>query len=833
MSELQTQIQDQLDNAQPSDIIQLPAQVIDFPLVINNPCTVMGTPGSSIDVSAMDYQHAISINADNVVLSDIEIKNKNESGYHGVYLKGNNASIERLAASCDVGILVDSSKDVELIECEALNATTGIKIVDSSDVEINACSAHNCSLGLDIVGSSSVIGDVDSYQGFGLNIQPTDASPVLDAYYEVVVDDLVFTFHTNASATYQDIVNAINAVPGFNPIYTAEIVNNDIIIKTQNPQIQLSSGSIGRSLLNDLGATLGTKAEGLVYSYIDFGLTIQPDDISPLVPNKLYTFMLDNQEVQFYSKETDGTTYQEMVDLISAKITPNGYIIEVIENDVKITHQSAGIVAQSGDRFEDLFATLGISYAPNSVFVSESYQNLGLNIQPSDVSPVLTDSYLLIINDIPYTFNLSAGMTYQQLVDGINSLPSFNQKNELVIEGGDIKVVTSDPTIEIKENNENIFTILGSSPVQPVSGSETGRTDRSHHINIVGSIFYENSMGVRLLNVNNVVFTNGKIFSNTNVGIWQQPSSYANSFRGEIYNNNNYGARNTDKSDAHKLDIMDSWWGDMTGPSMFGPGEGDKISSGVLWQPQRQSGTIPDLSYPKTRDFILSMLGHPIVKVELTDDQIATCIHMAIEKYMQYRTPEPIQRYIAATGQITKLPPDIPKEEIIEVTYSPNADIFAQLSASGESFLLTYYMNDMGNQFLSDFYIAQAYRETMETTLGIRPSYEFLSARDENGDWADYIRLAPRPSGGVVIGLLVSRPMTEEEIDSVEWISKYALAWAKMTLSQIRGKYGSVPGPTGEMALNASSLEAQAQQEMEKLEEAVMLRGQPLGFTVF
>ena len=74
--------------------------------------------------------------------------------------------------------------------------------------------------------------------------------------------------------------------------------------------------------------------------------------------------------------------------------------------------------------------------------------------------------------------------------------------------------------------------------------------------------------------------------------------------------------------------------------------------------------------------------------------------------------------------------------------------------------------------------------------------------------------------------------MTEEEVDSVEWIHKYSLAWAKEFLGRIRSKYGSVPGPTGEMQLDGATLLQEAQMEKEKLEESVILRGQPLGFLV-
>jgi len=201
---------------------------------------------------------------------------------------------------------------------------------------------------------------------------------------------------------------------------------------------------------------------------------------------------------------------------------------------------------------------------------------------------------------------------------------------------------------------------------------------------------------------------------------------------------------------------------------------------------------------------------------------------------MQYRTPEREQRYIttnSGSGMI-KLPLDMPKEEIIEVTYSPNADIFAQLSGSGESFYLTYYMQNSGGTFLSDFYVAMAYKETMEQTLGIWPSYELLSGKDVDGSNYDYIRLSPKPTTSLKLGILFSRPMTEGEADQQEWIHKYSLAWAKEILGRVRSKYGSVPGPSGEMQLDGATLLSEAQQEKEKLETEIISISEPLGFIV-
>lgn len=61
--------------------------------------------------------------------------------------------------------------------------------------------------------------------------------------------------------------------------------------------------------------------------------------------------------------------------------------------------------------------------------------------------------------------------------------------------------------------------------------------------------------------------------------------------------------------------------------------------------------------------------------------------------------------------------------------------------------------------------------------------------------------------------MLLSDPMV------YPWLQDYALAFAKSILGQARGKFASIAGPQGGSSLNGAALMAEAQQEMEKLEE--------------
>ena len=488
---------------------------------------------------------------------------------------------------------------------------------------------------------------------------------------------------------------------------------------------------------------------------------------------------------------------------------------------------------------------VGFNLEGSSSIVGDTYgyQELGLSVIATDPSGLIdTTSYDIIINSVVYTITSGIADSYNNVVTLLNNEPLFALEYSASFVGDDIRIIKlSAGSINI--SGGTLLTALNAM-VEVAVGytAELDRLDRTHNNNFTSCIINENGIGIRYVNTNNNEFDNSKCFDNTNVGIQQNLNSYSNTFRGEVYGNAGYGIRNLDRTGGlHDYNAKSVWWGDITGPSNGGPGEGDKISNFVSFEPWLRSGTEPDLTYPVTRNWIWSMLGDPLVRVELTEQQVTDDIAMAVDKFMYYWAPEPYYKYMSlgeGTGEVM-LPLEITKESIMEVTYQPHSDLFAQLSGSGTSFFLTYYMQQSGGTFLTDFYVAMSYKETFERVLGITPSWEFVThPQDDNlpynaltNPYRDFIRLYPRPdSGAINLALKVSRPLVEEEVDANTWIRKYALTWAKEQLSRVRGKFGSVPGPTGDISMNAGELMSEAMQDREALILDLIKRSEPLGF---
>jgi len=377
-------------------------------------------------------------------------------------------------------------------------------------------------------------------------------------------------------------------------------------------------------------------------------------------------------------------------------------------------------------------------------------------------------------------------------------------------------------------------------PPATVAVKENVRPDRTHDITITNSNFYKSQIAILHVNADHISFSSCKIYDVTNTAIMQMNNSYSNTYKqGEFYNIASFAVKNSDnQGGVHIIDATECWWGDPMGPSGMGKGTGAKISKDVTFSPWARVGTEPMLTYPGLRKFVWGMLGAPQVKVELTEEDVTECINMAIDRYLYYLTPDLDYHYFSGPNygaQEYLLPVEIPKKAIYEVIYQPNSDIFTNLSGSGESFLLTYYMQNSGGTFLSDFYVAMSYKETMERTLGIQPSYEFLSRPypGPNDMMRDFIRIYPKSTSSVRLAIKYSRMLSEYETDAAIWIKKYALAWAKEKLGRVRSKYASVPGPTGDMSLDGGTLLQESATEKEALILELISWSEPLSFSTY
>ena len=218
------------------------------------------------------------------------------------------------------------------------------------------------------------------------------------------------------------------------------------------------------------------------------------------------------------------------------------------------------------------------------------------------------------------------------------------------------------------------------------------------------------------------------------------------------------------------------------------------------------------------KDFILARLGHPVVRVELTPYQLKTCIDEAVGT-MYNHAPLFATQFVtfdtSAGVNVYKIPSYI-LNNLEYVVYKKTLLSIQQGAGTLEfDFFIKYFQdNFLFNNFgIGDFYLLQQNLEMTRKILGQEGSFTVLDNQ--------YIIISPKPviNGQTVI--IIYRGLNSNTIHPAyrNWIQQYALAAAKGTLGQIRGKYDTVPSPGGGAKLNGAALIAESQDEKDKLLE--------------
>jgi len=285
------------------------------------------------------------------------------------------------------------------------------------------------------------------------------------------------------------------------------------------------------------------------------------------------------------------------------------------------------------------------------------------------------------------------------------------------------------------------------------------------------------------------------------------------------------------------------------------------------------------MNLAELREWVRRKLGAPIVKVELTDEQINDAFGTAVDKFLYYHHPKEAYYYFTTIpGKNVYGPPDLGRMKgsvatfsdlpltgnenddirfvndthklykwdsntsnwvdynqdssipidvmrtIREVVYQPVQDVVSQLAQGSADFFLAYYFQRSSGMFIADLWIAMSAKESFDYVLGLQPTWEIVN---------DRLYIYPIPRNRIKVGIRYSLMPTEEELASHEWVGKATLALSKMTLGTIRSKYQSIPGPAGEgISLDGQTLYQEGQQEWEWLLNDIITRSEPLSLSV-
>ena len=237
----------------------------------------------------------------------------------------------------------------------------------------------------------------------------------------------------------------------------------------------------------------------------------------------------------------------------------------------------------------------------------------------------------------------------------------------------------------------------------------------------------------------------------------------------------------------------------------------------------------------KAAKYIELSLGGGLVDVELDKEHYDMAIDKAISKYRQRSSRAVEESFMLlnlSTGESSYTLPD----EVIDVKviYRSSSGGIGTTSTSFEPFeaayLNMYMLGAARGQGLATFELYMGQRELLGRMFGANVTFTWSTT-------SKTLNLHRNIKGteSVLLHTYNYRPDESllQDTSSAPWIKDYATAVAKMILGQARSKFSQLAGPQGGVTLNGNDLIAQAQAEMEKLEEDLKTfaeGGTPLGF---
>lgn len=217
---------------------------------------------------------------------------------------------------------------------------------------------------------------------------------------------------------------------------------------------------------------------------------------------------------------------------------------------------------------------------------------------------------------------------------------------------------------------------------------------------------------------------------------------------------------------------------------------------------------------------VKSRLGFPMIEIELSDTQYEECVNRALRVLRQRSEASQEESYMFLTLEEDKNEYILPDEvlmvkEIHRRSFSSipggaKLDPFAVANAN-------LYLLPKGSSQVHSLATHELYHQYLETAgkmFGRFINFKFYSRTHKL-----LINQKPRSNEEVLLHVwnYIPEDVIMDDYKIYPWLEDWALAEAKETLGQIRGKYSQIPGPDGSNALNGEVLKNEAFQEKEKL----------------
>ena len=236
--------------------------------------------------------------------------------------------------------------------------------------------------------------------------------------------------------------------------------------------------------------------------------------------------------------------------------------------------------------------------------------------------------------------------------------------------------------------------------------------------------------------------------------------------------------------------------------------------------------------YEIIKDSVMSRLGSPVIRVELTDHQLLTAIDEAITK-LDYHAPNWCTNFMSFTASGGHNVYELPQFVMHNLQYVVYKKTLLAVAAAQGSLEFDFFIKYFQDNFLfkdfqiSDFLIMIMHLEQIRKILSREGSWEVIGGK--------YLMLFPVPTQEEEV-IVQFRCLDSNALHPfwLSWLQRYAAATSKIILGGIRGKYDTLPSPGGGAKLNGDQLVEEGNAEKQVLIEELLTEiEEPPAFTAF
>lgn len=241
----------------------------------------------------------------------------------------------------------------------------------------------------------------------------------------------------------------------------------------------------------------------------------------------------------------------------------------------------------------------------------------------------------------------------------------------------------------------------------------------------------------------------------------------------------------------------------------------------------------------KIKNYIRLRLGDNIVDVELDPEHLDMAIDQALLRYRQRAQNSLEESYafleLTEDTQEYTLPDEIMEVRQIFRRGTGTSTSTTQFEPFSAGYLNTYMLMSGRVGGLLSYELYAGYQELAMRMFGGHMNFTFNPATKK----LTVIRKIPTGVDSETVMLWTHNYKPEVQIltnhMTYPWVQDYAYAVAKFTLGEAREKFATIAGPQGGTTLNGSALKAEAQGEMDRLEQEIkdyVDGSQPLSFII-